>query len=58
MSDVYSEIRNLLTRAADLEARRQDARTRGDRQAEHAAEAELRQLWRRYEDLERQERIA
>lgn len=43
----------LLTRAADLEARRQSALKKGDDAVVVAIENELRELWRRHADLER-----
>jgi len=52
MTDAATEMRALLTRAADLEARRQAAQRRGDEPAERMAEDELRALWRRYTELE------
>jgi hypothetical protein len=44
--------RTLLTRAADAEASRQQAMRDGDHERVAALEAELRQLWREYTDLE------
>lgn len=49
-----SELRALLTRAADLEAQRQDACKVGDTLAQQGLEAELRRVWERYSALERQ----
>lgn len=44
----------LLTRAADLEAKRQAATARGDLRAQQGIEAELRRVWEAYSGLERQ----
>lgn len=53
MNDRAAELRAILTRAADAEARRQAARDRGDGPAEAALEEELRRLWRRHAEIER-----
>ena len=54
MSDTDAELRAVLTRAAAVEAERQRARDRQDWPAEAAAEHELRRLWRRHSELERE----
>lgn len=46
------EIRAVLTRAAQAEARRQAAERKGDERTADAALDELRELWRRYGQLE------
>lgn len=58
MNDRLAEQRALLTRASELEARRQVAVQRGDHQGVDHAEAELARLWARYYDLEQRERVA
>ena len=50
--DVRSRLRALLTRAADVEASRQQAERDSDQVRAAALEAELRQLWREHADLE------
>jgi hypothetical protein len=50
---VTDEIRTLLIRAAEQEARRLAAKERGDTDAELRALLELRELWKRYGELER-----
>lgn len=52
---VRTELRALLTRAAEVEARRQRARDSRDAAATDALEAELRELWRAYVELEEQQ---
>lgn len=52
--DSQTELRALLTRAAIVESERQRARERRDTTAEAAAEGELRDLWRRHSEIERQ----
>jgi hypothetical protein len=47
-----AETRALLTRAAELEAKRQQAAARGDVQTVVAIERELRDLWKRYANLD------
>lgn len=54
MSEADSELRAILTRAAAIEAERQAAKERCDTSALAAAEHELRQLWRRHTELERE----
>jgi hypothetical protein len=49
---VRSELRALLTRAADCEASKQRAKRDGDLVRVEALEAELRKLWSRHADLE------
>ena len=46
------EIRAVLTRAAQAEARRQSAERKGDERTADAARDELRELWRRHSELE------
>ena len=58
MTDTRAEMRAILTRAATCEAERQAAQERRDSPAELAAERELRDLWKRYGELERAERVA
>ena len=53
MTDNEIELRALLTRAAEQEARRQSAREAGDQWGQYQAERELAALWRRYGQLER-----
>ena len=57
-TDHRAELQALLVRAADQEVRRQAARQRGDRDAEQAAEDEIRALWRRHAEIEERERVA
>jgi hypothetical protein len=59
MSDHDAELRALLTRAADCEARRLSALQAQDWPRVAALEVELARLWRRHSDLEAQaERVA
>ena len=51
-ADRMAERRAILTRAAEQEARRQNARVNGDRLAEYRAERELRELWKLYQEIE------
>ena len=53
VTDLRAEMQALLTRAADMEARRQLARDRGDELAMRQHESELRRLWARYTALDR-----
>lgn len=53
MTDHRAELQALLTRAADMEARRQLARDRGDELAMRQHEAELLRLRARYMALDR-----
>ena len=53
MTENEIELRALLVRAAEQEARRQAARERGDYPAQYEYERELAKLWRRYGVLER-----
>ena len=54
MNDADAEMRALLTRAADAEARRQAAHHAQDWPTLAQCEAELRRLWSRHSELERQ----
>jgi hypothetical protein len=59
MSDSADALaRALLTRAAAAEAARQAAREARDWPRVAQAEAELRELWRAYSDLEQRQRVA
>jgi hypothetical protein len=49
---IRSEMRAVLTRASDVEARRLAAKDRGDWPAVAQCERELSALWRRHADLE------
>jgi hypothetical protein len=49
-----NELAAILGSAAVTEERRQAARSRGDNLAEHALEEDLRALWRRQAELERE----
>ena len=53
MNDQVTEMKAILVRAADTEARRQAARARGDEQTMRLHEFELRRLWQRYMTLDR-----
>lgn len=53
MISAQAEMQALLTRAAEVEARRQLARDRGDELAMRQHEDELRRLWARYVALDR-----
>ena len=55
MSDRAAELRAVLTRASDVEGKRQAARQRDDAEAVAALENELRKLWARHADLEAQD---
>jgi hypothetical protein len=48
ISERETELRALLTRAAEAEAARQSAKERGETQARWAAERELQRLYRRF----------
>lgn len=59
MTDRDAELRALLTRAADAEARRQAAHAEKDWPKLAQCEAELRRLWARHAEIEqRAERVA
>ena len=51
--DREAELRAICTRAADIEARRQDAQAAKDWPRVAGLERELAALWRRHADLER-----
>lgn len=52
-SAMNPELRALITRAAELEGRRQQAIRKGDVEAVAGLDLELRKLWREYSRLER-----
>jgi hypothetical protein len=58
MTDRDSELRTILTRAATIEASRQRARERRDWPRVAQLESELRKLWRRHSELEREGQAA
>ena len=53
-ADLEAELRALLTRAADVEAKRQAAHLHADWPQVARLENELRRLWSRHDQLERQ----
>ena len=58
IAEPETELRALLVRAAEQEARRQAAKERGETQARWAAERELQRLCRRFGEIERLARLA
>ena len=52
MTDSQHELKALLVRAADTEAKRQAALTRGDRYQASMLEREMQRLWARHYELE------